>query len=78
MAEVIMTQVDAIYQGGVFKPLGPVALSENQRVLLGIEPVDVQDAAAWLEETDRLRNSLAAKYGVFPDSTLDIAADRAR
>ena len=73
-----MYRTDAIYQDGVFKPLAPVALHENQRVSLEFEPVEAQDAAVWLEETDRLRNRLAAAHGVFPDSTLDIAADRAR
>ena len=73
-----MHRTEAIYQNGVFKPLAPVALHENQRVSLEIEPVEAQDVAAWLEETDRLRNSFAAKYGILPDSTLDIAADRAR
>jgi predicted DNA-binding antitoxin AbrB/MazE fold protein len=73
-----MYRTEAIYQNGVFKPLAPVAMSENQRVSLEIELVATQNAAAWLEETDRLRNRLAAEHGVFPDSTLDIAADRAR
>lgn len=31
-----MTQVEAIYQNGVFKPLQDVGLSENQRVRLGV------------------------------------------
>lgn len=73
-----MTHVDAIYQDGVFRPLEPVAFCENQRVALSVEPAEAQDAAAWLEETDRLREHLAAEHGVFPDSTLDIAADRRR
>lgn len=73
-----MTRVDAIYQDGVFRPLGPVGLEENQRVALSVETLRQEDALAWLEETDRLRNGLAAKYGILPDSTLDIAADRAR
>ena len=30
--------IDAIYEGGVFKPLGPVSLSESQQVRLIIEP----------------------------------------
>lgn len=30
--------IDAIYEGGVFKPLGPVGLSESQQVRLTIEP----------------------------------------
>jgi predicted DNA-binding antitoxin AbrB/MazE fold protein len=73
-----MTRVDAIYQDGVFRPLGPVFLCENQRVALSVEPAEVLDTAAWLKETDRLRDRLAAKHGIFPDSTLDIAADRTR
>jgi predicted DNA-binding antitoxin AbrB/MazE fold protein len=73
-----MTHVDAIYQNGVFRPLGPVAFSENQRVSLAVEPAKVQNVSDWLDETDRLRDLLAAKHGIFPDSTLDIAADRAR
>ncbi len=35
--------IDAIYEGGVFKPLGPVGLSESQPVRLIIEPT-TQDA----------------------------------
>ena len=45
---------------------------------LSVEPAEVQDAAVWLAETDQLRNRLAAEHDVFPDSTLDIAADRVR
>ena len=70
--------VDAIYENGVFRPLEPVAMKEHERVALSVEPIRKEDALAWLEETDRLRNRLAAKYGIFPDSALDIAADRAR
>jgi predicted DNA-binding antitoxin AbrB/MazE fold protein len=73
-----MFRIDAIYQDGVFKPLSPVALREGQRVRLEIEPVEVKDAAAWLEEVSRRRNEFAAKHGFLPDSTLDIAADRMR
>jgi predicted DNA-binding antitoxin AbrB/MazE fold protein len=73
-----MTQVDAIYQGGVFKPLGPVGLSENQRVLLQIEPAGQEDALAWMERVSKHREQLAAKYGILPDSTKDIAEDRTR
>ena|SRR5437868_2047211 len=32
-----MTQVDAIYQNGVFKPLQGVGLPENQRVRLSVQ-----------------------------------------
>ena len=33
-----MTTIEAIYQGGVFKPLGEVKLLENQRVKITVEP----------------------------------------
>jgi predicted DNA-binding antitoxin AbrB/MazE fold protein len=70
--------VDAIFQGGVFKPLGEVKLAENQKVRLNIEPWDRQDALARFEEARRFREELRAKYGEFPDSTPDIAEDRMR
>jgi predicted DNA-binding antitoxin AbrB/MazE fold protein len=73
-----MTVVDAIFQGGVFKPLEQVGFAENQHVRLAVEPTGVGDAHAWLEETRRFREEVARTRGVFPDSALDIAADRAR
>jgi predicted DNA-binding antitoxin AbrB/MazE fold protein len=72
-----MTTVEAIYEGGVFKPVGPVALPDKQRVHLEVRPVD-GDALAWFAEMRAARERLAAKYGVFPDTTPDIAADRRR
>ena len=35
-----MAQIEAIYQGGVFKPLGEVKLPENQRVTIDIKPIE--------------------------------------
>jgi len=72
-----MTTVEAIYEDGVFKPVGPIALPEKQRVQLDIRPLDA-DALAWFAEMRQARERLAAKYGLFPDSTPDIAADRRR
>jgi predicted DNA-binding antitoxin AbrB/MazE fold protein len=72
-----MTTVEAIYEGGVFKPVTPVALPEKQRVQLDVRPVD-GDALAWFAEMRAAREALRAKYGTFPDSTPDIAADRRR
>ena len=72
-----MTTVEAIYQNGVFRPLGEVKLPENQRVKLEVEPVR-SDAIAWFEEMRRARDELAAKYGLFPDTTAMIAEDRRR
>ena len=43
------TTVEAIYQGGVFKPVEEVILPENQRVRLQVDPVPVTDFRAWLE-----------------------------
>jgi predicted DNA-binding antitoxin AbrB/MazE fold protein len=73
-----MTQVDAIYQNGVFKPLQDVGLAENQRVRLSVQPVDAGDAQAWLAEVEELQERIIAQRGYFPDSTADIAEDRRR
>ena len=73
-----MTQVYAIYQNGVFKPLQEVALPENQRVRLSVQPVDTADVRAWLAKVDELQQRIIAERGYFPDSTLDIAEDRRR
>ena len=73
-----MTQVDAIYQGGVFKPLQTVELPENRRVRLSIQPVEADDVQAWLLEVRQFQQRLIAERGYFPDSALDIAEDRQR
>jgi predicted DNA-binding antitoxin AbrB/MazE fold protein len=73
-----MTQVDAIYQKGVFKPLQDVGLSENQRVRLSVQPVEAGDVRAWLAAVQERKQRVMAERGVFPDSTLDIAEDRRR
>lgn len=73
-----MTQVDAIYQDGVFKPLQTVELPENRRVRLSIQPVEAGNARAWLDEVRQFQQQLIAERGYFPDSALDIAEDRQR
>jgi predicted DNA-binding antitoxin AbrB/MazE fold protein len=73
-----MTQVDAIYQNGVFKPLQDVGLAEKQRVRLSIQPIEAADARAWLAEVQELRKRIIAERGTFPDSAADIAEDRRR
>jgi predicted DNA-binding antitoxin AbrB/MazE fold protein len=73
-----MTQVDAIYQNGVFKPLQDVDLLENQRVRLSVQPDEIGDVRVWLAEVQELRQRIIAERGHFPDSTLDIAEDRRR
>jgi predicted DNA-binding antitoxin AbrB/MazE fold protein len=76
--ESIMSVVDAVYANGAFRPIGPVDLLENQRVRLTVEKVDPVAVENWLAEMKVLRDYQLAKYGVFPDSTPDIAADRRR
>jgi len=73
-----MPPIEAIYQGGVFKPLGEVRLSENQRVVLNIQTTTGQDVAAWLAEVKDFQQRIIAARGCLPDSAPDIAADRMR
>jgi len=73
-----MTQVDAIYQDGVFKPLQDVGLPDNQRVRLSIQPLQHADVRAWLARVRQRRQRILTERGYFPDSTLDIAEDRRR
>jgi predicted DNA-binding antitoxin AbrB/MazE fold protein len=74
----IMTQVEAIYQNGVFKPLRGVELPENQRVRLSFQPIDAGDVRAWLTRVQQRQQEMIAQGGYLPDSTLDIAEDRMR
>lgn len=37
--------IEAIYGNGVFRPLGPVALAEGERVRVKVEPVGAPDLA---------------------------------
>ena len=73
-----MNQIEAIFQNGMFKPLGAVNLRENERVRLSIEPVARPDLLDWLAGVKKLQATLIAEHGVFPDSTQDIAEDRMR
>jgi predicted DNA-binding antitoxin AbrB/MazE fold protein len=73
-----MTQVEAVYQNGVFRPLHAIELPENQRVRLSIEAVPTADVRTWLADVQTMRGRLSALYGTFPDSATDIAEDRRR
>ena len=46
--ESIMSQIEAMYQNSVSKPLGSVGLAVIQRVRLNVEPLDTDDDLAWL------------------------------
>jgi predicted DNA-binding antitoxin AbrB/MazE fold protein len=56
-------RIDAIYQDGVFKPLAPVPLPENQRVRLKIELLEAPDALGRFED---LADIKAAAKGETP------------
>jgi predicted DNA-binding antitoxin AbrB/MazE fold protein len=73
-----MSEVEAIYQNGVFRPLDAVGLPENQRVRLSVHPVESCDAGAWLAGVQARQSRIVAARGYFPDSTTDIAEDRRR
>ena len=73
-----MIHIDAVYRHGVFEPLEPVDLREDQRVRLSIEPAEESDPRSWLEEVRALQARIIRRQGHLPDSASDIAADRTR
>ncbi len=75
-----MTTVEAVYEDGIFKPVGTVELADKQPVRLTIEVLDKSQRPfdPWIEKASEFREQMRAKYGTFPDSTIDIAADRMR
>lgn len=73
-----MSQVDAIFRHGVFEPLEPVNLNEEQRVRLNIQPAGKESLITWLNRVRLLQASVIARKGYLPDSTAEISADRMR
>jgi predicted DNA-binding antitoxin AbrB/MazE fold protein len=73
-----MSHVEAIYRHGVFEPLEPVHLAEEQRVTLNIEPVAISSAQSWLARIQLLQSTVMERNGILPDSAPDIAMDRRR
>jgi predicted DNA-binding antitoxin AbrB/MazE fold protein len=73
-----MSQIEAVYQDGVFKPMGHVALPQNQRVRLTVESVSGSEVLAWLEQVRKIQEPIVATRGFLPDSTPGIAEDRRR
>jgi predicted DNA-binding antitoxin AbrB/MazE fold protein len=71
-----MTTVDAIFADGVFKPVIPVAMPENQRVRLTVETVVPGDLSQWLAAVRTFQGEVVARRGVLPDCTSEIASDR--
>jgi predicted DNA-binding antitoxin AbrB/MazE fold protein len=73
-----MDHVEAIYRHGVFEPLGPVPLAEEQRVRLRLEPLNATHALTWLTEVAAIQARIVERQGRLPDSSSEIAADRLR
>jgi predicted DNA-binding antitoxin AbrB/MazE fold protein len=73
-----VAQIEAIFQGGVFKPLTEVKLPENQRVMIDVQSVEAEDIQTWLARVQERHREFIEKHGYLPDSTADIAEDRMR
>lgn len=75
-----MSVIDAVYQDGVFKPMGTVGLRENQRVRLQVEPLDRMATQGWIDEVRQLQDTIVKRRGgkPLPDSSAEIADDRMR
>ena len=73
-----MIQIAAVYQNGVFRPLVPVDLPENQQVQLDVKLVETVDMLEWFEMVRERKQQYIEKHGYLPDSTPDIREDRMR
>lgn len=73
-----MSRIEAIYHHGVFEPLEPVNLREEQRVQLSYEPASGQTAQAWLNQVQAKQAAIVERHGILSDSASEIAADRLR
>jgi predicted DNA-binding antitoxin AbrB/MazE fold protein len=70
--------IQAIFRHGVFEPLEPVNLSEEQRVHINIVPETKPTLEAWFDETQATHARFLREHGPLPDSTPGISADRMR
>ena len=77
-----MSPIEAIFRHGVFEPLEPVNLPDEQRVRLNVEPAEKpaqkETLATWMERVTKRREAIFERQGFLPDSAIDIAEDRAR
>ena len=73
-----MSHVEAVYRHGVFQPLGPVDLADDQRVRLNIELAGLETPQSWLRHVQIVQAAVLKRQGVLPDSAQEIAADRQR
>jgi len=73
-----MSHIEAIYQRGVFRPLGQVELAENQHVRLHVEPLPSSTVQGWLDKARKLQKQFTDRGVILPGSEGDISADRNR
>jgi len=69
--------VQAVYQNGVFRPLSPLSISENEIVELSIQPMRA-DVPDWILRLRNVREHISRGKPLFPDSAVEIAEDRQR
>src|SRR5207244_582481 len=50
-----MTHIEAVYEGGVFRPVEAVQLPEKQRVRLSIQPIAAEDPQSWWQRVRKRR-----------------------
>jgi predicted DNA-binding antitoxin AbrB/MazE fold protein len=71
-----MTTIEAVYSGGVFKPVDTVNLPENQRVRIYIESREGLGVTELLAAAREHRRKMEARHVLLPDSTEIIRASR--
>ncbi len=73
-----MNHVKAVYRRGVFEPLEPVDMREEQRVDLSIALAGESTPQQWVDALRSTQAKIIKRYGLLPDSSGDIAEDRQR
>jgi predicted DNA-binding antitoxin AbrB/MazE fold protein len=73
-----MSVIAAVYRHGVFEPLEPVHLPEEEQVEVHIVSSGKAAWEAWIRKTQARHSAFIKKHGLLPDSTPDIAEDRRR
>lgn len=73
-----MNQIEAVFRHGVFEPLVPVDLPEEQRVTLKVEPAPKETPEQWMERVSKRQAEIFKREGFLSDSTVEIAEDRKR
>ena len=73
-----MTTIDAIYENGIFRPIGPVSLPENARVKVTVASPPKKDILTWVKEMQAIHAEYLKSHPPMPDSTPLIAEDRNR